>query len=51
MNAVKQIPRPVLTAAHKLTPLQLNSLKLSKKHTVLTPEAIEELKRKASKPE
>lgn len=37
----KQIPHPDLKNARKLTPLQLNALKCSRRHTLLTPEILE----------
>lgn len=40
MQKPKQIPRPDLQDAQKLTPLQLNALKCSRKHTLLTPEQL-----------
>lgn len=45
MNEIKQIPRPELKSARKMTPLELNNIRIGKKHTVLTPEQLEELSR------
>lgn len=43
MKKIRQIPRPELEKAGKLTPLELNAIKLDDKHTVLTPELLERL--------
>lgn len=40
MKRPKQIPRPQLENAVKLTALQLNALRPTDKHTVLTPELL-----------
>lgn len=37
MTKIKTIPRPEFKSAQKLTPLQLNSFRYQKKHTLLTP--------------
>lgn len=34
------IPRPVMTDAMRLTPLQLNAIRVGQQHTVLTPERL-----------
>ncbi len=47
MKKVKQIPRPEFTSAEKLSPLQLNSFRCEKKHTLLTPEQLEKITRDA----
>ncbi len=43
MKAIKQIPRPDLTSAKRLTPLEMNNLRLFRQHTVLSPELINRL--------
>ncbi len=40
---MKKITRPQLTDAVKLTPRELNDMRFSQKHTVLTPEQLEKL--------
>lgn len=42
-KTVKQIEMPEFTSATKLTPLQMNKLKCSPKHTVLTPELLDRM--------
>lgn len=43
MTHPKQIPHPDLKDAEKLTPLDLNSFRFDPKHTVLTPELLEQM--------
>lgn len=40
----KNIPQPSLESAVELKPLQLNNIRIGKKHTVLTPEQLEKIK-------
>ncbi|MBD5356782.1 MAG: hypothetical protein HDR88_07240 [Bacteroides sp.] len=40
---IKQIPRPELKSARRLSPLQLNTMRCDKRHSVLTPEQVEKL--------
>lgn len=42
---IKSIPRPNLESGKRLTPLQLNAMRWDNKHTVLTPEVLEEAAR------
>lgn len=42
-NNVKEIPRPTLSSGRKLKPLELNNIRIGRKHTVLTPEQLEEI--------
>ncbi len=46
---VKQIPHPLFTSARRLKPLEMNSIRCSKQHTILTPEQLDRLG--GSKPE
>ncbi len=43
MKTPKNIPHPNLRNAEKLSPLQLNEIKIDEKHTVLTPQLLEEM--------
>lgn len=43
MNKVKQINHPILANAARLTPLQLNEIRCNSRHTVLTPELLEQM--------
>lgn len=40
MKKPLSIPRPQLERAEKLSPLQLNDIKIDDKHTILTPELL-----------
>lgn len=42
-TTIKQIPRPELKSARRLSPLDLNQIHVDKRHTVLTPEQIAKL--------
>lgn len=44
-NNIKQIPKPQLTSATRLTPMELNSFTCESKHTVLTPELLESMRK------
>lgn len=44
----KHIERPTLKSAKKLSALDLNKIKVSRLHTPITPEALEQLADKAS---
>lgn len=48
MNKIKHITVPDLKSAKKLTPLELNSFKCQRKHTLLTPDLLERISRSAS---
>lgn len=41
MKAPKQLTHPELTDAVKLSPLDMNNIKFTGKHTLLTPEVLE----------
>lgn len=41
----KHIDKPELKSAVKLTPLQLNAIKPDVRHTILTPEQLDEMAR------
>ncbi len=43
MKEPKQIRHPEFTNAEKLTPMQLNALRYTDKHTLLTPEVMASL--------
>lgn len=43
MDRIKKIPQPQFKSAKKLTPLQLNSFRCRKQHTLLTPEQLERI--------
>ncbi|MDE6416259.1 MAG: hypothetical protein K2K68_04440 [Duncaniella sp.] len=43
MKKIKHIPHPDLLSAEKLAPLQLNSFRCEKKHTLLSPEQLEKI--------
>lgn len=43
MDRPKHINPPVFVKARKLTMLELNSMKSSDKHTVITPELLEKM--------
>ncbi len=43
MNKPLSIPHPDLKEAVKLSPLQLNEIKVEEKHTVLTPQLLEQM--------
>ncbi|MCM1111474.1 MAG: hypothetical protein NC336_09710 [Clostridium sp.] len=46
-----KITSPEFVSARKLTPLELNALKYEPRHTVITPELLEEIgRRRAAKP-
>lgn len=49
MSKIKQIKHPDFVSATRLTPLQLNSTKIDGKHTVLTPELLEEMAKEKNK--
>ena len=40
MKSIKQIPRPSLEGARKLTPLEMNGIKINRLHSVLTPDRL-----------
>ncbi len=44
----KHIDAPELKSATRLTPLQLNAIKLDVRHTVLTPGKLEEMAQRAA---
>lgn len=44
--AVKKIIRPQLASAVKLTPREMNDIRFSSKHTVLSPEQLAKLSRR-----
>lgn len=46
-----QIAPPKLKSAHKLSALELNSLKFTEAHTILTPELLEKMRDNKSDPE
>ncbi len=43
MKHPKQIPSPILKSAVALSPLDLNNCKLNPRHTILTPELLEQI--------
>lgn len=43
MNKIKNIPRPELPGAVRLTAIQLNALHFQEKRTLLTPAQLEKL--------
>ncbi len=43
MKKPVSIPKPELNDAEKLTPLQLNEIKVGDKHTVLTPQLLKQM--------
>ncbi len=43
MNKIKNIPHPQFKNARRLSPLELNSFRCEKKHTLLSPEKLEEI--------
>ncbi|MBD5304370.1 MAG: hypothetical protein K2G53_06915 [Muribaculaceae bacterium] len=48
MKTVKQIERPQFTAARKLTPLEMNGIRVLRQHTVLTPRLLHSIVRRGS---
>ncbi|MDE6444627.1 MAG: hypothetical protein K2K64_09465 [Muribaculaceae bacterium] len=45
MNEIKMITPPELKSARKLKPLELNGIRIGRKHSVLTPQQLEEIAR------
>ncbi len=40
MKEIKEIPAPEFKSAKEMTPLEMNSIRFGKKHTVLTPQKL-----------
>ncbi len=49
MKTVKQIPHPDLTSARKLKPLEMNSIRCQRRHSILTPEQLDRIARSKDK--
>ena len=43
MKSVKQIPRPDLNSARKLTPLEMNAVKCDSQHSLLNRERLDQI--------
>ncbi len=45
MKTIKQIPRPDFTSARRLKPLEMNAIRINRRHTILTPDQLDRLAR------